>query len=73
MRRLILAFGALALVTSVGLADTASPKLYTLDAKGKCHDSSGKFVATALCKTTPAPAPKHCHDPKTGRFIKCPA
>lgn len=61
---------AVALVLAVGSASAAGP--YKLDAKGKCHDASGKFAKQTLC-TAPAAtaAPKHCKDPKTHKFVKC--
>jgi hypothetical protein len=43
---------------------------FTLDAKGKCHDASGKFAAQTKCTAPPA-APPRCRDPKTGKFVKC--
>jgi hypothetical protein len=68
MRRLILAaVAAFALASVASAADPAGP--YKLDAKGKCRAANGQFVKTALCK--PAAAPKHCRDPKTGKFAKC--
>jgi hypothetical protein len=70
-RLLIAAVAAIALATSAATAaDT-----YKLDAKGKCHNAAtGQFAKQSLCATpTPAPAPKHCRDPKSGKFEKCSA
>lgn len=85
MRAIILAaVAALALASSASAAvDAFSPAHgsgggtgkvaagpYKLDATGKCHAANGQFAKLALCHTTPPP--RHpCHDPKTGRFIKC--
>jgi hypothetical protein len=79
-RLLIAAVAAIALSTATANADklgntpsqmsSASSSVYKLDAKGKCHDASGKFVKQNLC-AAPPPAPKHCRDPKTGKFEKC--
>jgi hypothetical protein len=65
MRSLIFAAVAALALTSVSpaLADSSSPVIwnkdhtYGLDAKGKCHDAHGKFVASSMCH---AAAPKHC-------------
>jgi hypothetical protein len=74
---LMLAF-ALAMVASAASAvDSSSPGMPRkhnpvtgqMDAKGNCHDASGKFTSRSNC----APSPKHCRDPQTGRFTKCPA
>jgi hypothetical protein len=67
-----LAFG-LCVATSSNAATAAGP--YKLDSKGKCHAANGQFAKQALCSAAPAAAtpPKHCKDPKTGKFIKCPA
>ena len=53
MRSMILA--AIAALAFAGAANAAGP--YKLDAKGNCHDVSGKFATKTLCG--PAPA-KHC-------------
>ena len=61
-------FLASAFVLSPALAAT-----YSMDAKGKCHDDSGKFVAASLCATTAhtykLDAKGVCHD-ETGKFAK---
>ena len=41
-----------------------------IDAKGKCHDASGKFAKMEVCKAAAA-APNHCRDIKTKKFAKC--
>jgi hypothetical protein len=73
---MIAALAALGLMLTAfdASAATGGPP-YKLDAKGKCHDSSGKFAKQDLCKA-PASAtapPKHCKDPKTHKFVKCTA
>jgi hypothetical protein len=58
MRLLMIAAVAALAFTSASYAktiDSASPKVFTLDAKGKCHDAAGKFVASSMCH-----AGKHC-------------
>lgn len=55
-----------------GAADAKGGPPYKTDAKGACHDSSGAYAKKTLC-TAPAAAPKHCRDPKTGKFAKCSA
>jgi hypothetical protein len=72
MTRFLLAAAAtFSLVAGAAMADSinlpAGP--YKLDAAGKCHAANGKFVTASKCK--PAAAPKHCRDPKTGKFVKC--
>jgi hypothetical protein len=47
-----------------GGAPAAGP--YKLDATGKCRAANGQFANNSLCGP-----PKHCHDPKTGKFTKC--
>ena len=71
MRKMLMlaAVAAFAFANVASAADPAGP--YKLDAKGKCHAASGQFVKAALCK--PAATPKHCRDPKTGKFAKCTA
>jgi len=70
MNKFALAFAATLVLFGAAMADT-----YTLDAKGKCHDATGKFAKQALCA---APAAAHtykldakgkCHD-ETGKFVK---
>jgi hypothetical protein len=65
----------LVLATTLALTDAAMAENYSLDPKGKCHDSSGKFANQAMCA---APAASHtytldtkgkCHD-ETGKFAK---
>ena len=58
MRSIILALAAFAFVTTASAATGGPP--YKLDAKGKCHDSSGKFTKQSNC-TAPA-TPKHCRE-----------
>jgi len=51
----------------------AADSSYKLDAKGNCHDSSGKFAAKTLCAasahTYKLDAKGGCHD-ETGKFAK---
>ena len=63
----ILAAAGLLLAAFDASAATGGPP-YKLDAKGKCHDSSGKLAKQTLC-AKPAPS-KHCKDAK-GKFAKC--
>ena len=65
----------LVLAATLALSGAAMADTYTLDAKGKCHDATGKFAKQALCA---APAAAHaykldtkgkCHD-ETGKFAK---
>jgi hypothetical protein len=63
MRSLMLAAAAALALASVASAagkhtDSSSPPLFTMDAKGKCHDAHGKFVAGSMCHA--GRAPKHC-------------
>ncbi len=64
------AFIALAFAVQPVLAASGS---YSMDAKGKCHDSSGKFVAASLCAasahTYKLDAKGVCHD-ESGKFAK---
>jgi len=70
MRSIFVALAALAFATAAGAATPAGP--YKLDASGKCHAANGQFVAKSYCATpAAAPAPKHCKDPKTHKFVKC--
>jgi hypothetical protein len=73
MRTIALFAAIFALSAAPALAASSAPAAgpYTLDSKGKCHSSDGKFAKKALC-ASPA-APKHCRDPKTGKFAKCTA
>ena len=66
LRALALA-AALAFAASASLAAGGPP--YKMDAKGACHDSSGKFAKKAMCSVA-APA-EHCRDTKTKKFAKC--
>ena len=52
---MVLAFASAADATVK--TDSSSPPLFTMDAKGKCHDAHGKFVAGSMCHAGPA---KHC-------------
>jgi hypothetical protein len=66
---MIVGIAALAFASA---AQAASTGPYKLDAKGKCHASNGQFAKQSLCATpAAAPAPKHCKDPKTKKFVKC--
>lgn len=71
MRSLMLAAIAAFAFATIASADPinlpAGP--YKLDANGKCHAANGQFVKANLCKAPP----KQCRDPKTGKFVKCPA
>jgi hypothetical protein len=69
---------ALAAVAFIALTFTLAPAFaaggpYTLDAKGKCHDSSGKFASKSLCAaavhTYKLDSKGACHD-ETGKFAK---
>ena len=55
-------------LSGAALADT-----YKVDAKGKCHDSSGKFAKQELCAaaahTYKLDAKGKCHD-ESGKFAK---
>lgn len=50
---------AIAMGLTMGLADAK-----------QCRDKHGKFMKCPT--TTMAPKHKPCHDPKTGKFVKCP-
>jgi|GEM_PF-3380222 len=54
--------------TAPAFADAGGP--YKLDAKGKCHDAKGGFVAGDKCKAPTAKAGGKCRDAK-GHFAKC--
>ncbi|MBN9545293.1 MAG: hypothetical protein J0I19_07460 [Alphaproteobacteria bacterium] len=64
------AFIASAIALSPALAASGP---YSMDAKGKCHDGSGKFVAAPLCvsatHTYKLDAKGVCHD-ESGKFAK---
>jgi len=69
---------SLTTTTFIALALTVAPAMaagstYSMDAKGKCHDSSGKFVAASLCATAAhtykLDAKGVCHD-ESGKFAK---
>lgn len=67
---------SLIVVAVIASAFTLSPALaatYSMDAKGKCHDSSGKFVAASMCAasahTYKLDAKGVCHD-ESGKFAK---
>jgi hypothetical protein len=68
----------LAAVTVIALTITLTPAFaaggpFTVDAKGNCHDSSGKMAKKALCAasahTYKLDAKGACHD-ETGAFAK---
>lgn len=62
-----------AIIASVLTLSPALAASYSMDAKGKCRDSSGKFVAAAMCAasahTYKLDAKGVCHD-ETGKFAK---
>jgi len=69
---------SLSAVTALALTITLTPAFaagapYTLDAKGNCHDSSGKMSKKDLCAasahTYKLDAKGACHD-ETGAFAK---
>jgi hypothetical protein len=62
----IAAIAALAFASATQAATPVPP--YKLDNGGRCHDSTGRFVMNTLCKMV---QPKHCRDPRTGRFVSC--
>ena len=73
MRKALSALAFIALTTTLTPAFAAAGP-YTMDAKGKCHDSSGKFASQAMCATAAAHTYKldakgACHD-ETGKFAK---
>lgn len=72
MRKALAAIAVISLTISLTSA-YAADGAYKLDAKGNCHDSSGKMAAKSLCAT-----PAHtytldgkgaCHD-ESGKFAK---
>ena len=72
MRKALAALAFIALTFTLAPAFAAGAP-YTLDAKGNCHDSSGKFAKKTLCAAA-AHTYKHdakgaCHD-ETGKFAK---
>lgn len=67
LRLLLCAALAAGLSTAAVAKDAGAP--YSLDAKGKCHDSKGQFAKAQMCK---AGKPGPCRDAQ-GRFAKCPA
>ena len=71
MIRAIIFAAALAFAGSAAHADIAG--LYKVDAKGKCHDHSGKFAKQTMCGAPGASykldAKGKCHDAK-GKFAK---
>ncbi|MES2294323.1 MAG: hypothetical protein V4527_13555 [Pseudomonadota bacterium] len=69
---------ALVAIAVIALTFTLTPAFadggpYTMDAKGKCHDASGKFASKTLCATAAhtykLDAKGACHD-ETGKFAK---
>jgi Spy/CpxP family protein refolding chaperone len=66
-----------ALISALALAITVSSApahadAYKLDAKGGCHDASGKYAKKEMCKAPMAyklDAKGKCHDAK-GKFAK---
>jgi hypothetical protein len=72
MRMIILAAAA-ALAFASGASAAPTPGSYSLNGAGKCVGPAPKttFAKQSLC-AAPAP-PKHCKEPKTGKFAKCTA
>ena len=72
MRRALTAIALIALTVTWTPAFAAGGP-YTMDAKGNCHDSSGKFAKKDLCATAAhtykLDAKGACHD-ETGKFAK---
>jgi hypothetical protein len=72
MRKALAAITVIALTISLTSAFAAGGP-YTVDAKGNCHDSSGKMAQKALCAasahTYKLDAKGACHD-ETGAFAK---
>jgi hypothetical protein len=64
MRHMLALLAALTFTAGFSATAASAP---ALDAAGKCRDN-GKFVAAALCKTTP-PAGK-CRNATTKKFAK---
>src|SRR5262245_60414201 len=68
MHRTLAAIAALGLLLVAFDASAAGGPPYKLDAKGNCHDSSGKFAKKTLCSAPAAakpaakPAAKQCRD-----------
>ncbi len=67
-------FKKLALIAAIGcsLSGTAFADTYKMDAKGKCHDASGKFAKQELCVTShiyKLDAKGKCRD-EAGKFAK---
>ncbi len=71
MFRAVILAAALTLAGSAALADG----MYKMDAKGGCHDASGKYAKKEMCTapmgaiTYKMDAKGKCHDAK-GRFAK---
>ena len=72
MRKSLAAIAVIALTIAFTPAFAAGGP-YTMDAAGKCHDSSGKFASKSLCAaaahTYKLDAKGACHD-ETGKFAK---
>ena len=72
MRNAFAALAVIALATTLTPAFAASGP-YTLDAKGGCHDSTGKFAKKTLCAaaahTYKLNSKGACQD-ETGKFAK---
>ena len=72
MRKALAAVAVIALTFALTPAFAAGGP-YTMDAKGKCHDSSGKFASKTQCAaaahTYKLDAKGGCHD-ETGKFAK---
>ena len=66
-------FRKLTLIAALGcsLSGAAFADSYVMDAKGKCHDASGKFAKQALCASHSykLDAKGKCRDEK-GKFAK---
>ena len=63
---IIAAIAALAFASSASAAIDSYMGFHP-DAGGRCHGPDGKFAPASKCKAPP----KHCRDPKTGRFVSC--
>jgi hypothetical protein len=60
LRTLTLLIAAAAFASSMGFADAKS-----------CRDAKGKFTKCPVATPAPKQHKKPCHDPKTGKFVKC--
>lgn len=77
MRKVFLVFGVCAFAAATAYAAPTpngflpdpnehkkTAPIYRLDLAGVCHDRGGNVVDGARCG-------KPCHDPKTGKVVKC--